>query len=227
MGGRTRLILQADSQENIYKGAIEIDLKPGWKTFWRNPGSSGIKSNITVQKNFKAEIFYPTPSLYKYYNDWDNIYEGHVFLPIEITKINNTKSNNISGMALVGFCGNMCIPLDFDFNFSEQDLHNTDFTEQVLIKEAFASLPKPATKELKYFKIKNNNIVMCFTQNNIKEPQLFLDSNTIEFNIPKIVKVDDNSALFTVSSSSSFKKGDAIHYNFVSANSSIYGNFIL
>lgn len=227
LGGKARLILQATKQPNIYKGAIEISLKDGWKTFWRNPGSSGMKPTLTMQKNFKADIFYPTPSLYKNYNDWDNIYKDHVFLPIKITRIDNPKFDNISGMVMVGLCGKMCIPLDFKFNFNEQELHNTNFTEQVLLEQAFASLPKPATKELRYLKIKEKNILICFAKNNIKQPQLFLDGKEIDLSVPKLLEDNKNSALFKVTSCSNFKKGAIIHYNYVNGNSSIYGTFIL
>ena len=42
-GARVRVVTQSVPDENgVLKAIVEVDLEPGWKTYWREPGSSGI-----------------------------------------------------------------------------------------------------------------------------------------------------------------------------------------
>ena len=46
-GGRVRLVTSGAADENgVIEGALEIDLKPGWKTYWRDPGDAGVPPTL-------------------------------------------------------------------------------------------------------------------------------------------------------------------------------------
>ena len=64
-GGRVRLVTSGGpNQHGILSGALEIDLAPGWKTYWRDPGDAGVPPTIDVSAsaNIKsAELDFPAP----------------------------------------------------------------------------------------------------------------------------------------------------------------------
>ena len=51
-------------EKGVLQGALEIDLKPGWKTYWRDPGDAGVPPTIdaTASSNVaSAELSFPAP----------------------------------------------------------------------------------------------------------------------------------------------------------------------
>lgn len=224
MGGKARFILLKAKNADSYNGVIEVKLNDGWKSFWRNPGSSGMAPTITMQEPDKAKLLYPTPQIYNDKDEWSNIYKGDVFLPV---KINSTKQN-INGTINIGFCKDMCIPFSFDFLFKREELNITNFTEQAIIENAFANLPKQATNELQNFKIKNKNLILTFVKNsNIVQPaQLFIASDNLEFKQPKIIQTTKNNIVFSIKLLSNLAKKNIIYYNLVQGDSSVSGSFV-
>src|SRR5689334_20896997 len=63
-----RLIAGTNESNSPLTAGIEIKLKPGWHTYWRYPGDSGIppRFDFSGSSNVKAvEVFYPAPQLHK------------------------------------------------------------------------------------------------------------------------------------------------------------------
>ena len=218
-GGKVRIILLPSKEPATYKGAIELDIKDGWKSFWRNPGASGFAPQLTTEKNYKTSIFYPTPIAYQD----NNIYKGHVFLPIIINKT----SDNIKGNLLIGFCKDLCIPLKLDFTFTNQDLQQPNLYEQLLISQAFAKLPILSTKEPKSTKIKNKHLILTFTALNKQLPNLFIDGGNLEFTQPKLIAFKNCLAQFSTNIPTNLPKNASLYYNFSNGPTSIEGNFKL
>ena len=49
------------------RAGIEIKLQPGWKTYWRYPGDSGVppRFDFSGSENLKtAKVLYPAPHLF-------------------------------------------------------------------------------------------------------------------------------------------------------------------
>ena len=51
-GGRVRVIIEDNSPNNATsnerRGALQVELQPGWKTYWRNPGDAGVPPQINI-----------------------------------------------------------------------------------------------------------------------------------------------------------------------------------
>ena len=61
-GGRV-----ADAPPGTIAAGVEIELADGWKTYWRNPGSSGVPPlfDWSAASNLaSAEVRYPAPTRY-------------------------------------------------------------------------------------------------------------------------------------------------------------------
>ena len=99
--------------KTIYAG-LEIELDQGWKTYWRNPGSSGVPPRIELegsQNLEKAELMFPAPLRFKD-RDGDTIgYKTHVVLPVALTPKDPTKPMVLKVAAELGICREVCVPV--------------------------------------------------------------------------------------------------------------------
>ncbi|MGE0700154.1 MAG: protein-disulfide reductase DsbD domain-containing protein [Hyphomicrobiaceae bacterium] len=114
---RTRVVAGAASgpgqPTTIYAG-LEIRLEDGWKTYWRNPGSSGVPPRIDVEGSenlAKAELLFPAPHRFKD-RDGDTIgYKQTVVLPVALTPKDPSKPIVLKLAAELGICREVCIPV--------------------------------------------------------------------------------------------------------------------
>src|SRR5262249_40519998 len=64
-GGRIRLVtVGMPNDKGVLQGALQIDLKPGWKTYWIDPGDAGVPPSIDVspsQNIASADMSFPAP----------------------------------------------------------------------------------------------------------------------------------------------------------------------
>lgn len=96
--------------------AIHQKMKPGYHTYWRNPGTIGLPTSIEwdLPEGFEAgEIQWPIPQMTKMaaYDVWG--YEGEALLLIDISPPASLKpgaSVTIKGKATWMCCGKQCYP---------------------------------------------------------------------------------------------------------------------
>ena len=43
------------------RGALEIRLKPGWKTYWLDPGDAGVPPTLTLADGRPVDAAFPAP----------------------------------------------------------------------------------------------------------------------------------------------------------------------
>jgi DsbC/DsbD-like thiol-disulfide interchange protein len=117
-GARVRVIAASvvpngEASRRIYAG-VEIDLDDGWKTYWRNPGSSGVPPRIEFDGSgnlAKAELMFPAPVRFKD-RDGDTVgYKKHVVLPVALTPSDPSKPISLKVSAEFGICREICVPV--------------------------------------------------------------------------------------------------------------------
>lgn len=115
-----RAMLAGQASRKIYAG-LEIELDDGWKTYWRNPGSSGVPPRIEFDGSenlAKAELLFPAPIRIKD-RDGDTIgYKKHVVLPVALTPIDPSKPIVLKVSAEFGICREVCIPVQPAFGLA-------------------------------------------------------------------------------------------------------------
>ena len=55
---------RGESGDRVLRAGVEIKLQPGWKTYWRYPGDSGVPPvfDFSASENVKTvTVLYPTP----------------------------------------------------------------------------------------------------------------------------------------------------------------------
>ncbi len=96
---------------------IRIRLAPGWKTYWRAPGDSGIPPLFNWQEAENLASFglqWPIPEV-SWLNGMRSIgYKGEVTLPLEVQTIDPDAPVRISGQMLIGICESVCVPVELD-----------------------------------------------------------------------------------------------------------------
>jgi len=98
--------------------AIQIDLAPGWITYWRAPGDGGIPPEFAFQGDGSFNSVtpsWPTPNVF-YSNGMHAIgYEGSVVFPLTVGAT-SPGPLAISGELFIGICEEICIPVTLSFD---------------------------------------------------------------------------------------------------------------
>ncbi|CAN1489422.1 Thiol:disulfide interchange protein DsbD, N-terminal domain containing protein [Rhabdaerophilaceae bacterium] len=115
------LLLPVQPGDRTIKGGVEIRLMPGFKTYWRSPGDSGVPPHFDFSESVgaaEALVSFPFPSRF---DDgaggqaWG--YRKDTIFPFSMTRVAST------GLALklkldFAVCGTMCIPLNAQLELS-------------------------------------------------------------------------------------------------------------
>lgn len=113
---RARVIAGGVAQPGGAKtfAGLEIHLDDGWKTYWRNPGSSGVPPRIDFDGSenlAKAELLFPAPRRFKD-RDGDTIgYKSAVILPVSLEPKDPSKPIVLKLAVEFGICREVCIPV--------------------------------------------------------------------------------------------------------------------
>ena len=121
-GARMRLVLGNASPDGVVDAALEIDLDPGFRTYWIAPGPAGIaprfeageSTNVTLES-----VDYPAPIRFEEVYGWSVGYDDDVALPMRFALTEPSRPATVRLSGLLGVCGEICIPVSVSF---EQDV---------------------------------------------------------------------------------------------------------
>lgn len=124
---------------------IEIGLDEGWKTYWRNPGSSGVPPRVdwTGSENLaSAELLFPAPTRFPD-RDGDTIgYKTAVALPVAVTAKDAALPVKLKLAIEYGVCREVCVPAQASLELTLAP----DFAAKpagTALGEALARVPRP------------------------------------------------------------------------------------
>lgn len=146
-GGRMRLVVDPTPRDDgTIAGFLDIALDPGWKTYWRDPGSAGIPPTLDFSQSQGiafGEMKYPAPVRV---DDGYAIWAGYtqpVQFPLTFRRTGSAGAQ-IHALAFIGICEKICVPfqaelvVDLPENLIAQD------PVKPQIDQAFARLPEAA-----------------------------------------------------------------------------------
>lgn len=115
---------------------FELKLKDGWKTYWRNPGDSGVPPRFNWQgsENIdRIQVKWPTPMAFDSLGFLTWGYEKEVIFPIVVTLKEMSKPTIAQLQINYGVCADVCIPLtqDFRLEITAADAKINDFRDLV------------------------------------------------------------------------------------------------
>ena len=129
------------------RAGIEIKLQPGWKTYWRYPGDSGVppRFDFSGSENLaRAKVLYPAPHLFTDETGSSLGYKGSVIFPVQVTARQPDKPVKLRLKLDYAVCEKLCIPAEgrAEFTFGAGESAN-----DAALAEAEAQVPKPVSAE--------------------------------------------------------------------------------
>lgn len=126
-----------------YMAALDLNLAPAWKTYWRAPGEAGIPPvfDWAGSANLKSVRFHwPSPQVIDL-NGMKSIgYLNDLVLPVEVVAQDPTQPVTLSLNMDLGICHDICMPAHLTFAAILQG----DGVKDSRIVAALANLPKQA-----------------------------------------------------------------------------------
>jgi len=117
--GAARLMAGAahESTDNVWlRAGIEIRLDPGWHTYWRYPGDSGVPPTFDFggSQNVKSvTVLWPAPKRFVDSAGGHSIgYFGDVVFPLRITALDNARPSSVHAKVAYAICGKFCLPAE-------------------------------------------------------------------------------------------------------------------
>lgn len=112
-GAAVRLVPGAEAAAGLWRAALEIRLVHGWKTYWRNPGDSGVPPVFDWSKSDNVAavaVSWPAPSRFDDETGTSIGYKGDVLLPLRVEARDATKPVALSLALDYAVCEAICVP---------------------------------------------------------------------------------------------------------------------
>ena len=129
----------------VLLGGIAIQLQPGWKTYWRTPGDSGVPPRFDFSKSDNVEavtVLWPAPRKFDDGAGGTSLgYVKQIVLPLRIVAKNADKPVTLRASINYAVCEKICIPVDAS---AELAFASVASTEDGTLSDALNAVPKPA-----------------------------------------------------------------------------------
>src|SRR3954449_11348489 len=144
--GHSAVRLVAGSRSGaVLLGGIAFQLQPGWHTYWRSPGDSGVPPRFDFSKSENVEavtILWPAPTKFDDGARGHSLgYHDQTVLPLRIVTKNADKPVTLRAEISYAVCEKICIPVDAK---AELPFTSVASTEDSTLFAALDTVPKPA-----------------------------------------------------------------------------------
>lgn len=233
-GGAVRLVTTGtpDAQGKL-RGALQIDLKPGWKTYWRDPGDTGVPPRISVTGASLVGVAYPVPRRFDEDGTVWNGYATPVDFAVSLETAGGTM-DEIGADVFLGICQSICIPLQAHLKLDPAaDPGNP--VDASVVAQAFADVPAPARPGFRLSDARQQGKEALQVEAELPQPgtaaQLFLAApEGYSFGPPKRLDETDGKTGFSVpvyDRPSGAASGIAAAYTLVQNGSAVAGTIPL
>jgi DsbC/DsbD-like thiol-disulfide interchange protein len=144
--GHSAVRLLAGSHSGaVLLGGIAFQLQPGWKTYWRTPGDSGVPPRFDFSKSENIEavtVLWPAPMKFDDGAGGSSLgYHDQVVLPLRIVAKNTDKPVTLRAAVNYAVCDKLCVPVEADVELAFTSVAST---EDSALFAALDTVPKPA-----------------------------------------------------------------------------------
>jgi DsbC/DsbD-like thiol-disulfide interchange protein len=145
--GHSAVRLLAGSRSGaVLLGGIALQIEPGWKTYWRNPGDSGVPPRFDFSKSENIEavtILWPAPEKFDDGAGGHSLgYHNQIVLPLRIVARNGDRPVTLRADINYAVCEKLCIPVEAN---AELAFASVASTEDSALFAALDTVPKPAS----------------------------------------------------------------------------------
>jgi DsbC/DsbD-like thiol-disulfide interchange protein len=146
-GSHAAVRLLAGSRSGpVLLGGIAVQLDPGWKTYWRTSGDSGVPPRFDFSKSENIEavtVLWPAPTKFDDGAGGFSLgYHDQVVLPLRIVPKSNDKPVTLRANINYAVCEKICIPVEASMELTFASVAST---EDGVLFAALDTVPKPAS----------------------------------------------------------------------------------
>ncbi|THD68464.1 MAG: cytochrome C biogenesis protein [Bradyrhizobium sp.] len=191
--GHSAVRLLAGSRSGaVLLGGIGFQLEPGWKTYWRTPGDSGVPPRFDFSKSENIEavtVLWPAPAKFDDGAGGHSMgYHDQIVLPLRIVARNADKPVTLRADINYAVCDKLCIPVEAN---AELAFTSVASTEDSALFAALDTVPKPANvgdpNPLTVRDVKRDGkstVLVDVVTPDAKEVNLFVEGPTPDWALP-------------------------------------------
>jgi len=130
------------NDDGSLRAGVEIKLKPGWHTYWRYPGDSGVPPRFSFpgSDNVGAvKVLYPAPRAISDETGTTIGYIDHVIFPLRVVPRQNGKPVTLRLKVEYAVCEKLCVPVEAQ---AELTLPGGNAETNAAIATAMARVPQ-------------------------------------------------------------------------------------
>jgi DsbC/DsbD-like thiol-disulfide interchange protein len=139
-------LLAGSRSGSVLLGGVAMQIQQGWKTYWRNPGDSGVPPRFDFSKSDNVEavtVLWPAPTKFDDGAGGHSLgYHNQIVLPLRIVAKNADKPVTLRADINYAVCEKICIPVEAN---TELSFASVASTEDGALSAALDTVPKPAS----------------------------------------------------------------------------------
>jgi DsbC/DsbD-like thiol-disulfide interchange protein len=175
----------------VLLGGIAFHIQPGWKTYWRTPGDSGVppRFDFSASDNIEAvTVLWPAPMTFPDGAGGTSFgYQKQVTLPLRIIAKNPDKPVTLRAAISYAVCEKLCVPVEAK---AEISFLSTASAEDAALVAAMETVPQPAkigdpnALTVQGIKRDGNTVFVDVATPDAKEATLFVEGPTPDWALP-------------------------------------------
>jgi DsbC/DsbD-like thiol-disulfide interchange protein len=172
-------------------GGIAFQLEPGWKTYWRTPGDSGVPPRFDFSKSENIEsvtVLWPAPMAFDDGAGGVSYgYKGDLVLPLRIAVKANDKPVTLRAAISYAVCEKLCLPVDAQ---AELVFNSVASSQDGILFAALDTVPKPvavgdaATLAIRGVRREGRRVIVDVSAPGEVRTDLFVEGPTPDWALP-------------------------------------------
>ena len=133
---------RSEGGAQIFRAGVEVKLAPGWKTYWRYPGDSGVPPHFEFEQSENVKsvaVLWPAPLRFSDAEGTTIGYKNNVVFPLRIEPKDASKPVTLKLKLDYAVCERLCIPVEAKAALS---IDGKDNASDAIVSAAEAAVPK-------------------------------------------------------------------------------------
>jgi DsbC/DsbD-like thiol-disulfide interchange protein len=139
-------LLLLESAEGTITGGVQMVLEPGWHTYWRTPGESGVPPifDFSGSENVAdVKVSYPAPERLDQEGSVSLVYHDEVVFPLAVTPVDADRPVTLRLALQFGVCREVCIPTKASSELTYAAASGADPLAKALLERFQMRVPNP------------------------------------------------------------------------------------
>ena len=137
---------RSENGSHIFRAGVELKLAPGWKTYWRYPGDSGVPPHFEFDQSENVKsvaVLWPAPLRFSDAEGTTIGYKNSVVFPLRIEPKDASKPVTLKLKLDYAVCERLCVPAEgrADLALNGKD-DGKDNASDAIVSAAEATIPK-------------------------------------------------------------------------------------